>query len=182
MIKCREQDNPLYLKEGSKGRVIVTERKEEATKFSLSQNKIKHPTLFSICVFSEGGPTRCLSCDHFFGGRSPPNNPPILTTAFRDDTIQMSLKDQLLEKGNRIDPQKWIDEGKWYVIRSSHRHGLKAGSRLCVKETTSGDFELGAVPSIKCQGDESFMQFGLEVVPAESIGEYPYKHAAVADF
>ena len=167
--------------EGTGGRVTVTEKKEDATKFSLSLDKIKHPTVFSICVFTSGGPRKCLTCEHFFGGRSPPNRPPVLAEGFIGAQVQMSLKDQLHEKGNRVDPQEWIDSGNWYVIRCSHRQGLKSGSRLCIKRAPSGEFELGAVPSIKCQGKESFTQFGLETVPAESF-EYIYKYTAVANF
>ena len=167
--------------EDSGGRVSVTENKEEATKFSLSLDKIKHPTVFSICVFTSGGPRKCLTCDRFFGGRSPPNKPPVLAEGFREGDVQMSLKDPLLEKGNRIDPQEWIDSGNWFVIRYSHRRRLKAGSRLCIRRASTGENELAAVPSIRYQGKESFMQFGLESVPVESF-EYNYKYTTVANF
>ena len=177
LIKCRSSDKPLYLCKSYPGqRVTITESKEEATMFSLSLQKVKQPTLFSICVFSRGGPQNVLAykCLH--------NHPPELTQTFDESHVQLSLKDQF-RKGVHVDPQEWIISGKWYAIRCPKKHRFTKGVKLCVKKTPGGAFELGVEPTTKNHDEERgpFMQFSLESVPANSV-EYGYNRRSVANF
>jgi hypothetical protein len=183
-IKCRAHDAPLYLlSKTESGRLTTTEDREKASMFSLSMEDSQHPTIFSLHVFADGGPTKYLTAHRYQGGRSPHYDPPLLKESFKDKHIHFSLKDQSLRDGVQVDPQDWVSSEKWYAIRCSHKKFLKKGAKFCMKRESSrdGEFELGAVPSTNSHGVGSYMLFGLESVPVEST-EYKYKRTSFTNF
>ena len=151
--------------------------------FSLNLRKMKHPTEFGIMLFPDGGPTKHLSCRDFYGGMSPLNNPPRLTEACSEAKTRMTLKELSQGKGVQVNPQDWISSGTWLAIRSSQRHGLKQGAKLCMKmQNFCREYELCAMPSTKYHDKGgNYMRFCLEKVPSKSF-EHNYQRQSIVNF
>ena len=153
--------------------------------FSLSLDMVKDPTFFSIQLFSEEEATACLSCKHFYGGRSPPADPPLLSKTRKGVNVHMSLKDPFAGKGQSPPlPHEWITSGKWYAICCHHKHGLKSGSKFCVKKNDiTQKLQLSAVPSMESHNEkkESYMLFSLESAPIDTFEHKPHKKEVNVD-